>query len=77
MVVRPKVTTQPVDEHFVTIEGLLVDLFIESRALALMDAGEYFLVFRNATGQGRISIARIVDYVRQRQPATDELIDSH
>jgi hypothetical protein len=76
VVVRPKVTTQPVDEHFVTIEGLLVDLFVESRALALMDAGEYFQVFRNATGQGRISIARIVDYARQRQPATDELIES-
>jgi hypothetical protein len=37
---------------------------------------EYFQVIRNATGQGRLSIARIVDYARQRQPATDELLES-
>ena len=76
VVVRPKVTTQPAEEHFVTIEGLLVDLFVESRGLALMDSGEYFQIFRNVTSQGRISMARVVDYARQRQPATDELFES-
>ena len=84
VVVRPKVTTQPVEEHFVTIEGLLVDLFVESRSLALMDAGECLQVFRNATGQGRISMARVVDYARRsgplrrpsRQPAADQLLES-
>ena len=45
VVIRPRPTTQPRDGHLVTIEGLLVDLFIERRALHLMDEGEYFRMF--------------------------------
>ena len=76
VVVRPRVTTQPVEEHLVTIEGLLVDLLVESRALGLMDSAEYFQIFGNATSQGRISMASLVDYARQRQPAANELLQS-
>jgi hypothetical protein len=46
-VIRPRPTTQPCDGHLVTIEGLLVDLFIERRTLHLMDEGEYFRMFAN------------------------------
>jgi hypothetical protein len=42
VVIRPKVTTQPVVEHVVPIEGLLVELFVESRNLSLMDDSEFF-----------------------------------
>jgi len=45
VVIRPRSTTQPRDGHLVTIEGLLVDLFIERRTLHLMDEGEYFRLF--------------------------------
>ena len=76
VVVRPKVTTQPSEGHFVSVEGLLVDLFVESRALRFMDLNEYFQVFKNLTDHSRISIGRLVDYARQRQPATDGLLES-
>jgi hypothetical protein len=52
VVIRPRPTTQPRDGHLVTIEGLLVDLFIERRTLHLMDEGEYFRMFANLAGRG-------------------------
>ena len=76
VVVRPRVTTQPAEDHFVTIEGLLVDLCVESDALGLMDSGEYFQIFGNATRAGRILIGRLAQYARKRVPATAELLES-
>jgi hypothetical protein len=57
VVIRPRPTTQPRDGHLVTIEGLLVDLFIERRTLHLMDEGEYFRMFANLAGHSRVSLA--------------------
>ncbi len=76
VVVRPRVTTQPAEEHFVTVEGLLVDLFIESRDLHLVDGSEYFQVFSNLTRTGRISMGRLAEYAGKRKPATADLLKS-
>lgn len=73
VVIRPKPTTQPHDGHLVTVEGLLVELFMESRALRFMDEGEYFRMFDNLAGYSRISLARLLDYARERRPAGLEL----
>lgn len=73
VVIRPKPTTQPHDGHLVTVEGLLVELFMEVRALGLMDEGEYFRMFDNLAGYSRISLARLLDYARERRPAGLEL----
>lgn len=73
VVIRPKPTTQPHDGHLVTVEGLLVEVFMESRALGLMDEGEYFRMFGNLAGYSRISLARLLDYARERRPAGLEL----
>ena len=69
VVIRPRPTTQPRDGHLVTIEGLLVDLFIERRTLHLMDEGEYFRLFPNLAGHSRVSLAGVLDYARERRPA--------
>ena len=69
MVIRPRPTTQPRYGHLVTIEGLLVDLFIERRTLHLMDEGEYFRLFPNLAGHSRVSLAGVLDYARERRPA--------
>lgn len=76
VVVRPRVTTQPVEEHFVPVEGLLVDLFVESRDLHLVDGGEYFQILGNLTRAGRISMGRFVEYAGKRRPATADLLES-
>lgn len=74
VVVRPRVTTQPAHGHYTTIEAILVDLFVESRTLNLMDISEYFRTFQNLTGQARISMANLLDYARERRPAANELV---
>jgi hypothetical protein len=74
VVIRPKPTTQPRDSHLVTIEGLLVELFIECRLLHVMDEGEYFRMFANLAGHSRVSLAGILDYARERRPAGLRLI---
>jgi Family of unknown function (DUF6577) len=76
VVVRPKVTTQPAEDHFVTIEGLLVELFVESRDLNLVDGSEYYQIFDNLTRAGRISIGSLAEYAGKRKPATTELLES-
>jgi hypothetical protein len=73
VVIRPKPTTQPHEDHLVTMEGLLVELFMESRALSLMDQSEYFRIFANLAGYSRISMAQLLDYARERRPAGLEL----
>jgi hypothetical protein len=76
VVVRPKVTTQPAEEHFVTIEGLLVELFVESRDLHLVDGSEYARIFSNLTRAGRILMGRFAEYAGKRKPATTDLLES-
>ena len=74
VVIRPKPTTQPHEDHLVTMEGLLVELFMESRALGLLDEGEYFRIFANLAGYSRISLAGLLDYAHERRPAGMELV---
>ena len=69
VVVRPRPTTQPRRGHWVTTEGILVEFFLERRALNLTDEGEYFRLFANLAGFFRISLATLLDYARERRPA--------
>jgi len=75
VVIRPLTTTQPAENNQVTIEGLLVELFIEAKALNLMDAGEYLQLLENLAGQQRIRLATLLDYARERRPIGLELIE--
>jgi hypothetical protein len=75
VVIRPKSSAQPHDGHQVSIEGLLVELFVESRALNLMDTSECYRIFANLAGQARISVATLLDYARERRPAALEFIE--
>jgi hypothetical protein len=74
VVIRPRTKTQPHDGHRVSIEGLLVELFVERRALPILDAGEYFRLFDNLVDRHRISLAALLDYARERRPIGLELI---
>jgi hypothetical protein len=74
VVIRPRTKAQPHDGHRVSIEGLLVALFVERRALPILDAGEYFRLFDNLAGRHRISLAALLEYARERRPAGFELI---
>ena len=69
VVIRPRATTQPREGNLVAIEGLLVELFIEGRALHVMDEGEFVRMFANLAGFHRIRLAALLDYARERRPA--------
>jgi hypothetical protein len=75
VVVRPRVTTQPAEGGFATIEAILVDLFVEAKPLHLLDEDEYFRTFDNLAGSARISIGSLVKYAKKRKPATANLLN--
>jgi len=76
VVIRPRVTTQPREGHFVAIEGLLVDLFVESRGLPIMGLAECRTVLENLARRYRISIAGLASYPQHQKPATDDTLKS-
>jgi hypothetical protein len=75
-VVRPRVTRQPVVEHVVQVEGLLVELFVEGRNLSLVDDAELFSIFKNLTCQARIPLSLLIDYARERKTSAKDLLKS-
>ena len=72
---RPRITSQPVGSGFATIEAILVDLFVEAKALHLLDEAEYSRTFHNLAGSARISIGTLVNYAKKRRPATTTLLN--
>lgn len=75
VVIRPRTTTQPRRGHSVSAEGLLVELFIEARALNLMDVGEYQKLLDNLVGGQRLQMASLLDYARERRPIGTKLVE--
>jgi len=67
VVVRKRVLTAPVDGHFARIETLLVDLFLESQRLVLMDASEFQDMARAVASAGRLALASLVAYAADRK----------
>ena len=77
-VLRPRITEEPVEGHFSTIEKILVDLFIEKDKLYLMDEWEYREIFRSITERYRINMGRLLRYSQRRKIRSpmEELVQS-
>jgi hypothetical protein len=75
VVIRPRTTTQPCEGHLVNPEGLLVELFVEARALNLLDTGEYLKLFANLAESQRLQMASLLDYAKKNRPVGTELIE--
>lgn len=71
VVVRPSISEEPVQTHYATIEKILIDLFIESDKLMLMDKSEFDFVFSNIAGQFRINVPRLLRYSKRRKIEED------
>ena len=67
VVVRRRVLTAPVDNHFARIEAVLVDLFLESQRLNLMDPGEFRNMARAIASAGRIDLSDLAAYAADRK----------
>lgn len=66
IIVRALVTEEPVDNHYATVEKMLVDLFLEKDRLFLMDEAEYKRIFENLIFTNRINMGRIFRYEDRR-----------
>ena len=75
VIIRPLITNQPHEHHLVSIEGILVELFLESQLLNLMDLGEYHQILHNIAGLHRIRLALLLDYALERRPTGKELVE--
>lgn len=72
VVVRPSIAGQPVKGKLATIEKILVDLYVECRALPLMDIAEYRRTFTNLVSACRISVSALAMYAERRKiPVSD------
>jgi tetratricopeptide (TPR) repeat protein len=67
VVVRPTITRSPVDGNFAAIEKILVDLYVESRALHLMELEEYRQLTSNLLRHERIAIGTLIKYAVDRR----------
>lgn len=65
--IRPFISEEPGTDHYVAIEKLLVDLFVEKDRLMLMDGAEYERVARNLIGSARINMAKMLRYAGGRE----------
>jgi len=66
-ILRPRITEEPKNGHFATIEKILVDLWIEKNKLNLMDEWEYREIFQSVVGRFRINMGSLLRYSQRRK----------
>lgn len=76
VVIRPAISRERSSGHLAYIEKILVDLFVETSALNLMDEDEYCRILENVLMAGRIDIGALLNYAKRRKLKTERLIKS-
>lgn len=74
VVVRRRVQGAPEEEHFSRIEAVLVDLFLESDRLNLMDLEEFRQMAHQIVSSGRIRISELAAYATNRKQDWREIL---
>jgi hypothetical protein len=67
VVILPAVSESPTYEKFATIEKIVVDLYVEYRAMNLMDDHEFKRVMKNILSEHRIAIGTLIRYAESRR----------
>jgi len=67
IVLRPWVTRQKNQDYFATIETILIDLYIESQRLHLMDLAEYQRILKYFLTHYRLNLSYLFDYADRRK----------
>lgn len=75
VVVRRRVQGAPEEEHFSRIETVLVDLYLESERLNLMDREEFRQMARKVVSSGRVRISEFAAYATNRMQDWREILD--
>jgi hypothetical protein len=67
IILRPSITSrEPKDKHFARIEKIIVDLYMESRKINLIDREEYKKIISNIFHNFRIDLADVLEYAERR-----------
>jgi biotin operon repressor len=67
IIVRPTITRSKSENHISVIEKIIVDLFIESNRLNLIDFSEYQRILEALLNSYRINISYLLDYSERRK----------
>jgi len=74
VVVRRRALGAPEEKHFSRIEAVLVDLFMESERLNLMDRDEFREMARKVASEGRLCLSEWMSYAANRKQNWQELL---
>ena len=76
VVVRRRISGAPADGHFALIESILVDLYVETKRLGLMDLEEFRGMARRLVASSRIEMSSLVSYAERREQSLKDIFGS-
>ena len=76
VVVRRRTSGAPTDGHFASIESILVDLYLETNRLGLMDLEEFRGMARRLVASSRIEMSSLVSYAERREQSLKDIFGS-
>ncbi|MFH1186439.1 MAG: DUF6577 family protein [Chloroflexota bacterium] len=74
LVMRPLNAHAPRDGHFAPPEAVLVDLFVESKALGIMGSGDFHNMLHALASSARIAWGTLLHYAEKREIKPGEMI---
>lgn len=77
VVLRPLVSRAPANGHFAPVEAMVVDLFMEVKALGLMDRTEFHGMVGSLLGSGLVPMGAMVDYIKRRKLKVPDVLSYH
>jgi hypothetical protein len=66
-ILRPSISEEPVKTEYASIEKILVDLYLESIKINLMEQDEYIRIFSRLVMNYRINMAKLYRYAKRRE----------
>ena len=67
-ILRPSIAhREPKDNHFARIEKIIVDLYMETKKIGLIDKKEFKRIIENIMGNYRINLSEMLDYAHNRK----------
>jgi len=68
VILRPSIThREPKDNNFASIEKLIVDLYMETKKIGLLDKKEFKRITKNVLSNYRINLSEMLDYAHNRK----------
>jgi len=77
VVLRPLVSRAPANGHWAPVEALVVDLFMEVKALDLMDRTEFNGMVGALLGSGLMAMGTLVNYIKRRKLKVADMLHRH